>query len=143
MAVAVAALLAGRLADRLPAQLLCAAGGGLLAVGLIASSIVPTNGSLPWLVATTILCGLGFGLFQVPNNRTMFLSAPLDRSSAAGGMQGTARLTGQTSGAVLMTLLFVWAPSAAAPKLALAIGGTFALAAAIISAMQTERRNNG
>ncbi len=53
-----------------------------------------------------VLCGLGFGLFQTPNNRTLFLAASPERSGAAGGMQGTARLSGQTAGAVLVTLLF-------------------------------------
>ena len=63
----------------------------------------------------TMLCGLGFGLFQVPNNRNMFLAAPSARSSAAGGLQATARLAGQTAGGVIMSLIFALAPVNAAP----------------------------
>lgn len=140
LAVAFAAFIAGRLSDRQPAAKLCAAGGGLLALGLASTAMLPVNANPVTLAALTVLCGLGFGLFQVPNNRTMFLSAPLARSAAAGGMQGTARLTGQTSGAVVIATLFAWAPTAAAPKMGLAIGGIFALAAAIISAGQARPR---
>ena len=68
------------------------------------------------------LSGLGFGLFQTPNNRNMLLSAPRGRSGVAGGMQGTARRTGQTSGAVLMTLLFTFASADNASCIGLAVG---------------------
>ena len=67
----------------------------------------------------TLACGVGFGLFQVPNNRNMLLSAPRERSGAAGGMQGTARLAGQTAGAVVMTLLFTLTSADAAPRIGL------------------------
>ncbi len=88
------------------------------------------------LVPLTMLCGLGFGLFNVANNRNMFLSAPMSRSGAAGGMQGTARLLGQTAGAVLMTLLFNLFPADSAPQLALGAGALLNLLAALISALQ-------
>ena len=45
------------------------------------------------------LCGVGFGLFQSPNNHTILTTAPAHRSGGASGMLGTARLTGQTIGA--------------------------------------------
>jgi DHA2 family multidrug resistance protein-like MFS transporter len=83
-----------------------------------------------------VLCGLGFGMFQTPNNRSMFLTAPPERSGAAGGMQGTARLTGQTTGAVLVTLLFTTTSTSAAPRLGLGVGAAFALAAGLISTIR-------
>ena len=55
------------------------------------------------------LCGAGFALFQSPNNHTIVTSAPLHRSGAASGMLGTARLTGQTLGAVVLAAIYaVW-----------------------------------
>lgn len=105
-----AAAISGRLSDRLSTAMLCTAGGGLLAVGLAAMALWPLHGSLYPLIVLSAVCGVGFGLFQVPNNRNMFLAAPPDRSGAAGGMQGTARLSGQTAGAVLMTVLFTMTP---------------------------------
>jgi DHA2 family multidrug resistance protein-like MFS transporter len=121
--------------------LLCAAGATLIAVGLASAAMVPAEAGPVWLAVAIIPCGVGFGVFQVPNNRTMFLSAPLERSAAAGGMQGTARLTGQTIGAVLMTLLFAFAPTADAPIIGMGLGAVFAVLAAGVSALQAI--NNG
>ena len=84
-----------------------------------------------------MLGGFGFGFFQTPNNRNMLLSAPKERSGAAGGMQGMARLTGQTAGGVLMLVLFSLLPVADAPRLGLAIGAAFALASGLISILRT------
>jgi len=133
LSVAATALVAGRLADRLPTARLCAFGGGCLAIGLAAIALWPLQGHPRWIIPFAMVCGLGFGLFQVPNNRNMFLSAPAARSGAAGGLQGTARLMGQTAGAVLMTLLFAGAYSGSAPRLGLAIGAVLALAAGLVS----------
>ncbi|MDP3836426.1 MAG: MFS transporter, partial [Hydrogenophaga sp.] len=66
----------------------------------------PSNLDMAWRLA---LCGAGFALFQSPNNHTIVTSAPLHRSGAASGMLGTARLTGQTLGAVLLAAIYaVW-----------------------------------
>lgn len=132
LTVALVAPLAGRIAERVSTAWLCAAGGALVAVGLAAASLWPLQGPVP-LVLLTVLCGLGFGIFQVPNNRSMFLSAPPERSGAAGGMQGTARLAGQTAGGVITSLLFSVAPDDLAPRIGFAIGAVLALAAAIVS----------
>jgi DHA2 family multidrug resistance protein-like MFS transporter len=134
VAVAAAAIVSGRLASRFAPALLCTAGGVLLATGMAGAALLPLHQASLALVACTVLCGLGFGVFQVPNNRAMLLEVPVTRSAAAGGMQGTARLLGQTFGSVLVTVLFVSAPALAAPRLSLAIGAMFALAAAIVSA---------
>ena len=89
------------------------------------------------LVPLTMLCGLGFSLFNVANNRNMFLAAPLSRSGAAGGMQGTARLLGQTAGAVIMTLLFNQLSTDSAPQFALCAGALLNLLAALVSTLQS------
>lgn len=137
LGVAVSAAVAGRLSERVPTAWLCAAGGGLLALGLATTAVWPL-GEAPYpLLALSAVCGVGFGLFQVPNNRNLFLAAPAERSGAAGGMQGTARLSGQVSGAVLMTLMFTLAPISAAPRIGLAAGAAFALAAALVSILRS------
>jgi DHA2 family multidrug resistance protein-like MFS transporter len=136
LTVALAAPVAGRLADRVPTAWLCATGGACLAAGLAAASLWPLQrGPLP-LVPLTMLCGLGFGLFQVPNNRNMFLSAPRERSAAAGGLQGSARLAGQTAGGVVMSLLFSVASADAAPRVALGTGAVLTLWAGLVSTLR-------
>lgn len=140
LAVAATSALAGRLSDRLPTAWLCAFGGGVFGVGLgMMAALSPTDSTYP-IVALSALSGVGFGLFQVPNNRNLFSAAPADRSGAAGAMQGTARLTGQVSGALLMTLLFTAAPLIAAARIGLAIGAGFALAAGLVSILRPETR---
>lgn len=136
LAVAVAAPLAGRLADRILTSRLCLAGGLLLAAGLGAAAISPLRGNPLALGCCAMACGLGFGMFNVPNNRNMFLSAPRDRSAAAGGLQALARLVGQTSGAVIMSLLLGLMPLDVACRMGLALGAAAAFVAGLTSMLR-------
>ncbi|MDZ4113150.1 MAG: MFS transporter [Brevundimonas sp.] len=136
LSVAVTAIAAGWLADRFSTAWLCAAGGLALAAGLVSAASWPPGEDVRPMLLFAAACGMGFGLFQTPNNRNMFLSAPLERSAASGGLQGTARLTGQTAGAVLMTLLFTLTPVGAASRLGLGIGGALALLAGLVSLLR-------
>ena len=140
LTVAIAGPISGRLADRVPTGLLCAAGGVCLAIGLALAALWPLHGSPVPLVFCTTLGGLGFGFFQTPNNRNMFLSAPRERSGAAGGMQGTARLLGQTAGAVIMTLLFTLTLPGAAPRIGLGLAAVLALAGGLVSTLRVASR---
>lgn len=133
VAVAAASPVANRLAGRFASAPLCAVGAALLAAGLAAAAIWPVGRSLAPLAGCALVCGVGFGLFQVPNNRALFLGAPPARSAAAGGMQGTARLAGQTAGALLVTFVLSTAPAALAPRLVLSFAGLAALIAALVS----------
>jgi DHA2 family multidrug resistance protein-like MFS transporter len=134
LTVAVTSTLANRLAERFGSALLCVAGGLVLASGLLLSALWPAEQSIAPLAIGAALSGLGFGLFQVPNNRTLFLSAPPERSAAAGGMQGSARLTGQTLGALLIGLVFASTSTALAPRIGFGLASLFAVAAALVSA---------
>ena len=87
------------------------------------------------------LCGLGFGFFQSPNNRTLISSAPYARTGAAGGMLATARLLGQTLGAAGVAVLFHVYPSRGS-NLALSVAAAIALAAAIVSASRLTGRSD-
>jgi DHA2 family multidrug resistance protein-like MFS transporter len=135
LAVCVTAPLAGRLADRFPVALLGAAGLAIFACGLALLAVLPTGAATIDIVWRMIICGIGFGLFQSPNNRAIVSSAPRNRSGAAGGMLATARLLGQTTGAVVMAVLFhVAAPGPT--RLALAIASGMAAAAAAVSLLR-------
>jgi DHA2 family multidrug resistance protein-like MFS transporter len=112
LALAFAAPIAGRLADRDPSGILSGVGLLLLATGLSLLAVFPDNGTPFDFVWRMALCGLGFGLFQSPNNRTLMSSAPRERSGAAGGVLASARLLGQTLGAALVAVLFRISPGA-------------------------------
>jgi DHA2 family multidrug resistance protein-like MFS transporter len=132
-AVVVIAPISGWFANRVKTAWLCAAGGALLAIGLASVALLPADARGVTFVLGTVIAGLGFGLFQTPNNRILLLSAPKARSGAAGAMQGTARLTGQTLGAIAMAVIFGIVPLTSAPEVALALAASFAGLAAIVS----------
>lgn len=136
LTAAVAATIAGRLVNRVATAWLCAAGGGCLAIALLGAALWPLRGEPLELIPITMLCGVGFGMFQVPNNQNMLLAAPLERSGAAGGLQGTARLVGQTSGAMTMTLLFTALPPDMAPRIGLGIAAALTMAAGLVSLLR-------
>ncbi|KQP55325.1 multidrug MFS transporter [Methylobacterium sp. Leaf108] len=106
IAIAVMAPISGRLADRYAPGLLGGVGLTLLALGLAAVALLPADPSAVDIGWRLTLCGLGFGLFQSPNNKVIITSAPRHRSGGASGMQSTARLTGQSLGAALVAVIF-------------------------------------
>jgi DHA2 family multidrug resistance protein-like MFS transporter len=131
LALGVVAPFAGRMADRVPAGLMGGVGLAFFAAGLFALSRLgaqPSDFAVAWRMA---LCGLGFGLFQSPNNRLIVSSAPQHRSGAAGGMLATARLLGQTLGAVAVAAAFHLSGVAAAPGLLLGAAVAAAIAAGL------------
>jgi DHA2 family multidrug resistance protein-like MFS transporter len=135
LAIGVTAPLAGRLADRYPAGLLGGVGLGVFALGLIALSAVHSGSSNLDVMWRMALCGAGFGVFQSPNNRTMVTAAPRARSGAAGGMLATARLLGQTCGAVAVAAGFHWLGLSSGPTL-LRVAAVAAVCAAGISLLR-------
>jgi MFS transporter, DHA2 family, multidrug resistance protein len=132
VAVAIAAPLAGRLADRYPAAILGSAGMLCMAAGLALLALFPQGGSAADFIWRMALCGLGFGFFQAPNNRTLMAAAPRSRSGAAGGLLGTARLLGQTLGAAGVAILFRANPSTGS-NVILWFGAAIAVTAALVS----------
>ncbi|MDA7417604.1 MFS transporter [Xenophilus arseniciresistens] len=127
-----------RLIGRVPDGLMGGAGMVLMAFGLSLLALLPDGASDLSMVWRLALCGVGFALFQSPNNHTIVRSAPLSRSGAASGMQGTARLTGQTLGAVLLAGIFsLWPPQAGqGPLIALGLAAVCALAAGVFSVLR-------
>jgi DHA2 family multidrug resistance protein-like MFS transporter len=88
------------------------------------------------LIGFVALCGAGFGLFQVSNNRNMFMAAPRARSSAAGGLQGTARLLGQTMGALSMTFVFTMTSMDLSPRIGFGIAAGLTSMAGLVSTLR-------
>ena len=130
LAVGVAAPLAGRLADRYPAGLLGGAGLTALACGLALLGAMRAGTGNGAVIVAMALCGVGFGFFQAPNNRTLLASAPRARAGAAGGMLASARLTGQTLGATFVGILF---SAGSGPGWPLWLGAGVAVAGAGVS----------
>jgi DHA2 family multidrug resistance protein-like MFS transporter len=136
VAVGVMAPIAGWLADRMSTAVLCAIGLAVFCAGLAALALLPASPGPVDICWRMALCGIGFGLFQSPNNRMMLTAAPRERSGAAGGMLGTARLTGQTTGAVL-TAILLHLLGAPGEVVGLWVAAGFAALAAVVSLSRT------
>jgi len=138
LSIVVVAPVVGRLIGRYPDGLLGGIGLGTMATGLALLAALPAqpaNADIVWRMA---LCGIGFGLFQSPNNHTIVTTAPHNRSGAASGMLGTARLTGQSFGAALLAIIFSSASvhDGRGPVFALALAACFAAVAGAFSALR-------
>jgi DHA2 family multidrug resistance protein-like MFS transporter len=141
LAIVFMAPIAGRLIGKYPDGLLGGIGLATLATGLVLLAALPAhpgNANIAWRM---VLCGLGFGLFQSPNNHTIVTSPPPHRSGAASGMLGTARLTGQTLGAVILAGVFsFWPPhDGKGQVIALSIAACCAAVAAVFSTLRTRQ----
>ncbi|MBX9885002.1 MAG: MFS transporter [Novosphingobium sp.] len=110
LGLALAAPLAGRWADRSPRSEPGRMGLPLAVCGLLGLAAVPADRGAAMALAG-LVCGIGFGLFQAPNNRTMTTAAPPARSGAAAGMLGLSRLCGQMTGVVIAGLLLRHLPT--------------------------------
>ena len=106
LAVACIAPIAGRLSDRYPAGVLSTIGLAIFAVGLAMFASMPAHPSVVAILVNGAVCGIGFGFFQSPNNRSLLGAAPRMQSGSAVGVLATVRLTGQTLGAAVVSIVF-------------------------------------
>lgn len=104
--VAVMAPVAGYLSNRFPIAVLCGIGAGCIALGMFWVIMLPGDTAFAWLMLGMLLGGVGFGFFQTPNNKALLGGAPRHRSGAAGGMQATTRVFGQSFGTALVAVAF-------------------------------------
>jgi DHA2 family multidrug resistance protein-like MFS transporter len=138
LTVALVANLAGKLSDKYSAGILGGIGLAFLGSGLALLALLPAHPATLDVIWRTSVCGLGFGLFNTPNNRAMISAAPRNRSGGASGMLATGRLLGQTSGAALVALIFSLFPRDGT-TIALVTGACFAGGAALVSVMRIGR----
>lgn len=107
IATVIVAPLAAKFVEKRNPAVMAASGMAVYCLGLVLFLALPQGEKsvldICWRMA---VCGAGFGMFQTPNNLVMITSTPMNRSGGAGGMQATARLSGQTLGAVLTGLFF-------------------------------------
>ena len=135
---------AARLAEKFNPGIIASLGMAIFFSGLTALSLL-TFDSAPYsewdIVWRMVICGIGFGMYQTPNNLVMVTATPIERTGGAGGLQSTARLVGQTFGASLVTLIFAYNKGISSVRTTLFAAVGFAVIATIVSSTRYSRVN--
>jgi EmrB/QacA subfamily drug resistance transporter len=98
--------IAGWLSDRFGSRLLCTIGCALIAMGQLLISTVGLDSSVLRIISPLALQGLGWALFNSPNQSAVLGSVPLERVGSASGMVATAARTGGAMGVALSATFF-------------------------------------
>jgi DHA2 family multidrug resistance protein-like MFS transporter len=132
LTVLIVAPFAGRLSDRFSPATMGGIGQAMMVCGLVSLAALPDAPGFSDIAWRMSLCGMGFSLFNAPNNRALFAAAPPERSGGASGLQATSRLLGQTGGTALVALLFGLIVTGAT-EVCLWIAASFSLLAGLAS----------
>ncbi len=153
--------IAGSLSDRFGSRVISLVGLGVIILGCLAIGTLHDGLDPLGIILRLAPLGLGFGLFQSPNNSAIMGAAPRQRLGVASGLTSLARTLGNTTGLPLVGSIFTAQVMAAggaaqgvdvtgAPAHALVrgIAGTyhiviyfiFAAAALAVFAWQVDRR---
>ena len=141
LGTAVAAPVAGRLADRVGPSAPAVAGLALEAVGLAALGFVGGATPLAVVAIALFVAGFGLGFFEVPNMTTIMTAFPAGQQGAAGGLSFLARTLGVVTGVAVtgqivaartaaVGFLGAFAESLLVAALAVAVASVFALVGA-------------
>jgi EmrB/QacA subfamily drug resistance transporter len=139
--------LAGILSDRYGSRVISMTGLVVIIAGCLSMTTLTMDVTPLGFVARMIPLGIGFGLFQSPNNSAIMGTAPRHRTGIASGLLSLSRTLGQSTGMPLMGALFAMQVLAfadlpagtdvtTAPPLALvaAVAGTYRIGAVIMLA---------
>jgi EmrB/QacA subfamily drug resistance transporter len=106
MIIMVMAPIAGALSDRLGSRLLCTVGCATIAVAQYFLATVQLQASLLRLMAPLIVWGIGWALFNAPNQSSILGVVSRDKIGASAGMIATTARTGGAMGVALSVTLF-------------------------------------
>ena len=112
--LAIIAPLSGSLADRFGSRWISPIGLGIACVGLYLISLLNAQSTTWDIIWRLGLTGVGQGLFQSPNTRTMMSAAARDEQGEASGLLATGRVIGQSVGVALAGTVFAALGGAAA-----------------------------
>ncbi|MFN2826635.1 MFS transporter, partial [Escherichia coli] len=96
---------AGRWADTISAPAISTLGLVIFVVGLILLATLPARPTMWDICLRNLVCGMGFGCFQSPNNREMLSNVIREHASYASGVLSIMRTFGQCLGAAAVAVL--------------------------------------
>jgi len=114
LALMVTGPFAGRLADRFNPAVISSLGLALFLAGMLSLALLGDDTTLGHIIWRVALCGIGYGIFQAPNNRELLGGVPMAYSANASGVMASVRTFGQAVGTALVGL--VLALSLGAPE---------------------------
>jgi MFS family permease len=138
--MAVIAPISGTLSDRFGPRPIILGGLLVMMAGLLLAGTLTADVSVVGYLLRVGLIGLGFGVFQSPNNSAIMGAAPRSQLGVASGLLALSRTLGQTAGITLMGALFAGLAiaagagdlsSASPSQIVPAAQGTFHVAAAL------------
>ncbi|SNY58635.1 MFS transporter [Enterobacter sp. CC120223-11] len=96
---------AGRLADKYPPSVISTLGLAVFVIGLTLLAMLPAQATAWDIGLRSLICGMGFGCFQSPNNREMLSGVAREFSGYASGVLAIVRTFGQCVGAALVGVM--------------------------------------
>lgn len=137
---------AGRLADKYSSAMISTVGLAALVAGQLSLALLPAQPEVWEIGLRCLLCGIGFGCFQSPNNREMLSNVSREHSSYASGVLAIMRTFGQCLGTALVGVLLAVYAQGGAPALerqAVQLGLWVAVAATVVAALLSAGRLRG
>lgn len=96
----------GIISDRFDSRYISSLGSLLMATGLFLLSFLSTDTSMSYIIFSMAVTGIGFGLFQTPNNSSIMGNVPAENRGSASGTLATMRNSGMALGVALSGALF-------------------------------------
>jgi EmrB/QacA subfamily drug resistance transporter len=106
--IVLVAPIAGWLSDRMGSRLLCTVGSGLIVVGQFFIASLGIDSSIPRIIFPLLVIGLGWAIFNSPNQSAILGSVRRDEVGTASGMNTTTARTGGAMGVALSATLFTY-----------------------------------
>ena len=107
--IIVLAPVAGRLSDRLGSRILCTVGAAIMIVGQYFIGSLTLQSTIFQMVMPQILIGLGWALFNSPNQSAIMGTVPRDKVGAASGMTLTTARIGGAMGIAISGAIMTYA----------------------------------
>jgi len=111
--IVMVAPIAGWLSDRLGSRLLCTVGAVFLLAGQFFIASLGLDSTVVRILFPLVLMGLGWAIFNSPNQSAILGSVPQGRAGAASGMTVTTARIGGSTGVALSTAIFTYGLTAA------------------------------
>ena len=100
--------IAGWLSDRMGSRLLCTVGSALIVIAQFFIASLGLDASILRIVFPLVLTGLGWAIFNSPNQSAILGAVPRDKVGTASGMTTTTARTGGAMGVAFSATLFTY-----------------------------------